>query len=282
MRAVGSEAPEHAQSGLRESWKARGYLLACLCRPETDLALELPGADLRVAGRIVSLDWLSSDVRRVRLVCESAFEYRAGQYATLRRRSDGLARSYSIASLPEEESLELHVRRIPGGRMSEWLASTAAPGEEVELTGPAGDCFYVSGRPTQPLLLAGTGTGLAPLYGVVRDALARGHGGPIHLFHGALRPAGLYLRDELTQLTSAHPNFVYTPTVLDAGGEEEEEQIAAGPIDRVVLGRHPDLDGWRGFVCGDPAIVQLLRKKLFLAGMALGDIHADAFLPSAG
>jgi CDP-4-dehydro-6-deoxyglucose reductase, E3 len=48
-----------------------------------------------------------------------------------------------------------------------------------------------------------------------------------------------------------------------------------------VLKRLPKLSGWRGYICGDPAIVQLLKKKLFLSGMASRDIYADAFLPTA-
>jgi NAD(P)H-flavin reductase len=148
----------------------------------------------------------------------------------------------------------------------------------VALQGPSGDCFYVPGREDQPLLLAGTGTGLAPLYGILRDALARGHRGPIHLFHGALNPAGLYLREELTAIAGAHGNVRYTPAVLDAAGERGVE---TGPIDKVIAQWYPDLDGWRAFVCGDPALVQSLRKKLFLSGVASGDIYADAFVPNA-
>ena len=52
-------------------------------------------------------------------------------------------------------------------------------------------------------------------------------------------------------------------------------------IDQVVLKRFPKLSGWRGYICGDPAIVKLLKKKLFLSGMASRDIYSDAFLPAA-
>ena len=275
MRALEGPVPSRAQIGLKESLKARGYLLACMCQPTADLSLELPGAEARLTAGIVSLAWLSADVLRVRLACDAPFNYRAGQYVTLRR-SDGLARSYSIASLPTEHELELHVRRIATGRMSGWLATEAAPGGRVELFGPSGDCFYVAGRDEQPLLLVGTGTGLAPLYGIVRDALSSGHRGPIHLFHGAVRPAGLYLQADLARLASKSRNFVYTPTVI----EEAQPGMVAGQIDQVVLSQYPKLNGWRGFVCGDTTLVQMLKKKLFLAGMAFGEIHGDAFLPS--
>jgi CDP-4-dehydro-6-deoxyglucose reductase, E3 len=278
MRSVGGEVPGRAQAGLKDSWKARGYFLPCVCHPERDLAVAPVENDAQVAARITALDRLSADVLRVRLACEAAFDFRPGQYVTLLR-GDGLARSYSIASLPEEGEIELHVRRIPNGLMSGWLHENARVGEPVRILGPSGECFYVCGREDQPLLLAGAGTGLAPLYGILRDALRSGHRGPMHLFHGAVHSGGLYLTGELRELARKHPNFEYTPTVLKA---QPSEDLAAGPIDQVVLARHPKLAGWRGYVCGDPGLVQAIKKKLFLSGMASRDIYADSFLPSAG
>ncbi len=271
MRAVNRETlPSVAQAGLKDTWKASGYFLACQCRPDADFAAMPVGADVRIPATIASLDRLSDSVLRVRLATATAFEYRPGQYLTLLR-DDGLARSYSLASLPREQSLELHVRVIENGRMSQWLARDANIGMTMSLQGPSGDCFYLPGREDQPLLLAGTGTGLAPLYGIARDALAAGHRGPIHLVHGVPSRPGLYLQPELLALADAHANFTYTASVLDEDG----------PMDKTVLAIHPALAGWRAYVCGDPAIVQRFRKTLFLAGAALNDIHADAFVPSA-
>ena len=270
LRAMEGVVPAQAQVGLKDSWKARGYFLACVCHPEGDLTVTGVDADAQVPARITAMEPLSADVVRVRVRCDAQFEFRAGQYVTLVR-EDGLARSYSVASLPSEGDLELHIRLLPNGQMSEWLRSGARVGNGVRILGPSGDCFYVPGHPDQPLLLIGTGTGLAPLYGILRDALQQGHTGPIHLFHGALRAEGLYLRDELAQLAEAHANFEYVPSLFDADG----------PIDQVVLRRFPKLSGHRAFLCGDPAIVQSLKKKLFLQGMDLRDIHADAFLPAA-
>jgi CDP-4-dehydro-6-deoxyglucose reductase len=161
---------------------------------------------------------------------------------------------------------------LPRGQMSQWLATTAGIGTPLHVQGPSGECFYVPGRETQPLLLAGTGTGLAPLYGIARDALLQGHRGPVQLFHGVVNAAGLYLGEELAALAAAYPNFACTQATL----------VDDGPLDALILKRIPSLTGWRAFLCGDPAIVQAFRKTLFLAGAALNDIQADAFLPSAG
>ncbi|MEZ5351458.1 MAG: 2Fe-2S iron-sulfur cluster-binding protein [Bryobacteraceae bacterium] len=282
MRAAEGEAPAAAQAGLKDSWKARGYFLACQCQPDRDLAVAEVGGDARVAAIIASLERLSPDVLLVRLLCEGGFAFRAGQYVTLVR-EDNLARSYSIANLPgdgragEGTIVELHVRLIPDGRMSGWLAGRARPGTRVHLLGPSGECFYVPGREEQPIVLAGAGTGLAPLYGILRDALAAGHRGEIHLFHGAVRPAGLYLSGELLRMAAANENFRYTPAVLSS---DEPGPFEVGPIDRILTGRLPKLEGWRGFVCGDPGLVRSLRKTLFLSGMSMRDIYSDSFQPA--
>src|SRR3954452_21596044 len=55
LRAVGGSVPPHAQAGLKDSWKARGYFLACVCHPDGDLHVEAAGADARVAARITGL-----------------------------------------------------------------------------------------------------------------------------------------------------------------------------------------------------------------------------------
>ncbi len=276
MRAERGEVPAKAQVGLKDTLKARGYFLACACHPEGELEVAGAEAALRVPARLTALERLSDSVLCVRLRPEGAFEYRAGQYVSLLR--DGLARSYSLASQPHEDTLALHVRRIAGGRMSGWLFDEARPGDAVALQGPAGECFYVPGRPEQPLLLAGTGTGLAPLFGILQDALARGHSGPIWLFHGALDVSGLYLVDALRSLQSRYNGFYYRPCVLSG---QERVGMTVGALDASILEACPRLAGWRAFLCGDPALVLSLRKKLFLAGLSLKDLHADAFLPSA-
>ena len=276
MRAEQGEVPEKAQAGLKETLKARGYFLACACQPPGDVEVAGAESEVRGLGRIAALEPLSDSVLRVRVRPERPLEYRPGQYVNLLR-EDGLARSYSLASQPGEETLELHVRRVPEGRMSGWLFGAARVEDTVWLQGPVGECFYVPGRPEQPLLLAGTGTGLAPLYGIVRDALARGHTGPLWLFHGARDAAGLYLTEELRALESQHPQFHYRPCVL-AG--PERVGVTVGPLESVMKEACPRLAGWRGYLCGNPDTVLSLRKKLFLAGLSLRDIHADAFLPS--
>lgn len=267
LQALPGQAPPAAQSGLKPTLAQQGYFLPCICKPEQDLHLSPPSSASRIPAQITELTLLSPSVLQVRLVPNEPILHRAGQYLTLFRDAQ-LARAYSIASLPQDPFIELHVRLLPNGQMSSWLASTAAVGQQVFLQGPAGSCHYTAESPLQPLLLAGTGTGLAPLYGILRDALLHAHQGPIHLFQGARNEANLYLQPELAALASQHPNFHYHPAPLDSHG----------PLPQYMLQQFPQLKSWRGFFCGGANTVSQLKKRCFLAGMASRDIYADAFL----
>lgn len=267
--------PPGSQESLKESLAARGYFLSCVARPHEDMEVARPTeSDVSLPARVVATTKLADNIARVLLMPSRRFDYKPGQFLNLVR-YDGLTRSYSIASLPQrEDHLELHVRQIPGGRMSSWLFSGEARGESVVIRGPAGDCFYLGNR-DENLLLVGTGTGLAPLYGIVHDALDHGHNGQIVLFHGGLDDQGLYLVDELTDLAARRRVVSYHPCVLRG---EEGGAYQVGAIDKIVLDTQKDLAGWRIYLCGDPNLVNDLRKKLFLAGASLKRIHADAFI----
>jgi ferredoxin-NADP reductase/ferredoxin len=279
MRALGGSVPEAAQAGLKPTLVAQGYFKACSCTPTEDLRVALPDAEgLKLPAQVVSIEPLNSDIVAVRLRPTRPLDYRAGQFIRLYRDARQ-SRCYSLASVPqlEEDVLEIHVRQIPGGRVSSWVHQELHVGDDVEIADSAGQCFYVPGEPEQPLLLLGTGSGLAPLYGIVRDALSQGHRGPVRLYHGSASPAGLYLAAKLRALSAAHPNFHYMPC------------ISAGPIPtgmrqgnvlEVALVDQPDLASWRVFLCGHPDMVKEARLQVFLAGAASADIHADPFVPS--
>ena len=283
MQASAGEIPPEAQKGLKDSLKARRYFLACACRPSGDLTIHpAEHAAQRARAVVRRIEKISCDVARVLLSYEGPFEYFPGQFVNIVR-SDGLTRSYSLANLRPitaggEDLLELHVRKVADGKMSMWLHDEVKPGEAVHIRGPQGDCFYVCGQPEQPLLLAGTGTGLAPLYAIAQDALRQGHGGSIRLYHGAREAQGLYLVDELLKLAAQHPNFLYTRCLL-AG--IAESGVRVGPMDQIMMADVPKLSGWRVFLCGDPGLVSTLRKKAFLAGAKMKDIYSDAFVMRA-
>lgn len=277
MRATGGTPPEISQQGLKDSLKLQNYFLACVCHPTSDLDVALPDdKDIQAAvpATVKSLKLLNSEIMHVTLECHVPIDYRAGQFINLFQ-DPSLGRSYSLASVPhEDDHLHLHVRRLPQGRVSGWIHEELRPGETVEVRGPAGDCFYTPGNAEQGMVLIGTGSGLAPLYGIIRDALSQGHTGPIRLFHGSRDLNGVYLTEELHDLAKQYVNFDYVPCL---SGGDVPHGFAAGRAHDVAFQQIPDLKNWRLFLCGHPEMVKTAKKKAFLAGASMKDIYADAF-----
>ena len=282
VQATRGTPPVAAQAGLKATQRDQRYFLACQARVTEDLELSLDGARaLTIASEVESNERLAPDVVKVVLRLEAPLPYRAGQYVTLVR-ADGLARAYSIANPSANPAagstrLELHVRVLENGRMSTWLARPETLGARLALRGPVGECCYIPGKPDQPLLLAGTGTGLAPLWGVLHEALAAGHRGPIELWHGARTAEGLYLMRELEALARAHPQLRYRRCVLQ-GAAGADAGIDIGSLDAVLLASTHSFAGRRVFLCGDPTLVQQLKRKVFLLGASLPEIFVDAFV----
>jgi ferredoxin-NADP reductase/ferredoxin len=289
LRAVAGDPGEAGRRGLKPTLAARGYFLACLARPPADLTVRAAGQDVMTPATLAGTHRLSQDVLAVRLRPHRAVPFRAGQHVTLDRGS-GVIRVFSIANLPSEAvaGLEFHVRMRPGGAMSGWLAA-AAPGTVIRLGVPAGDCFYLPGTPGSALLLAGTGTGIAPLLAIARDALRSGHTGPVTLIHGSATPAGLYLGERPPARLAGPAPTGPAPTGPGPAGSvpavrwracacSRGEEITDAVISE--LRRGPGPAATRAFLCGGAGSVAAMRRGLFLAGMSLRDIQADEFVPA--
>lgn len=286
--ALEGTVPASAQVDLSPAERRQGLFLPCQCKLDGPLVVGDLDARAETPAVILRAERLSERVLGLVLQLERPLDHSPGQFVTLLR-SDGLARSYSIASGPRSTELEFHVGLVDRGQMSGWLHEPAPLGTGVRLRGPYGKCCYDETMPRDaPLTLAGVGTGLAPLWGIVRHALDCDHRGPITLYHGARSLEGLYLDRALRALAEAHPQFTYRPSVLQG---EVPSGGSLGPLPATVLGElkaKGSLGSHTVFLCGEPTFVHGLRRSLFLAGCSLGRIFADAFVttppptPTAG
>jgi NAD(P)H-flavin reductase/ferredoxin len=278
VRSTDVTPPSSAQSGLKNTLIKQNYFLACQCYPEQDMHIKLPDqSEFYRMGTVVVNTLLNRNTILLIIAFEDAFEFNAGQFVNLQR-NDGLTRSYSIANIPQKSNtLEFHIRRLPDGIFSSWLHDEVSVGDSIAVSEPRGHCFYIPERHEQGILLVGTGTGLAPLAGILTDALSHGHSGPIHLFHGSREVEDLYRIDEMRQLAEQYTNFHYTPCV---SGSHAPDGFSAGRVNDCVFSQLADLNSWRVFLCGHPEMVNQMKKQSFLKGASIADIYTDAFLIS--
>lgn len=280
MRALEGQIPARAQQGLKDTYRDQGYFLACSCTPETPLHVtNIEVNALRCQATVVDHRPFAKDILHLRLTPDQAFDYRAGQYITVWKNSY-IGRNYSLASVAElDDSIELHIRRVPGGIISNWLHDEVKIGDKLSIQSATGSCFYLPGSTRQNILLAGTGTGLAPLIGIARDALSQGHQGNIHLVHGARQVDELYLHETLVDMALSHRQFHYYANVLEA--EQVMPPISMDSLEQQVMQVANQPADWRIYLCGDERIVNILKRNLFIAGASMENIYTDPFISAS-
>lgn len=276
LQIVEGDPGSDAVDGLSQENIAHGMFLPCRAHPDSDLKIERADCS-KLYGRLYlgEREWLSESVCHLSFTPETQLDWAPGQFMNLRR-SDGVVRNYSIASiLNEDDFLSIHVKRIHGGVMSPWLCDELRIGDHIEAQGPVGTCYYEGSDRSRNMLMLATGSGLSPLYGICRDALRQGHEGKILLFHGSRRIDGLYLRDELRALAEEHPNFQYVACLSEE--EKLPVRVERGRVVDLAFGRNPHLKGWQTYLCGIPDMVEEARCRAILAGVTRQDIKADPF-----
>jgi NAD(P)H-flavin reductase/ferredoxin len=276
MRSLDNAPPCTSQVGLKETQQKQNYFLACLCHPEKEMTITLPNSEIYwFESVVIEKRSLSSNVILLKLQSKQPLAFFAGQFVNLRNQA-GVIRSYSIANIPNAtHELAFHLRILPNGKFTRFVADELEIGMSLEFSHAQGQCHYVEGKFEQPLLLIGTGTGLAPLYGILLDALKNHkHTGEIHLFHGSRDESGLYFENELRELEKNYSNFHYTPCL---SAELSSGKYTQGRVNQIALQKFPKLDGWRVFLCGQPEMVLQTKKMAYLQGASLKEIYADAF-----
>lgn len=264
--------PAPAQQGLSSRQLRQNLFYACQCQPLEPLEIALPGDDFFAHGVLTHKQILNAQVLLVRFRTDMRWE--PGQYTTVWK-SATEGRTFSIASLSGSGELELHLRRRADGVISHWLETEVEIGTECQLSEARGQCFYALEDQAKPMILAATGTGLSPLLGVVRQALACGHTGPISLYAAAGEPSHLYLQEEIAAIAAKATNLHYYPVVRREG--DNHTGILQGDLVELVASRHKVMGGHAVFICGAPTMVNKLKKIAFLQGASMSQIYTDAF-----
>ncbi len=254
-----------------------GFILACTATLKSDVTIEAdveedPDAR-RIAvadfeGEVVGLDDLTHDVKGVRFALDKAIDFQAGQYVMVRLRGVDGARAFSIANAPADpNTVELQVRRVPGGAGTGYVHERLKLGDRVSFSGPYGR-FVVRKSRGGPLLFLAGGTGVSSPRSMILDLLAEGYAEPITLVHGVRTEADLYGRDDFEALAAKHPNFRYVPALSNEpeGGAYAGERGFVHDVAKRLFGGQ--FEGLTAYLCGPPPMIEacigaLMQGRLF-------------------
>jgi ferredoxin-NADP reductase/ferredoxin len=266
LKATGGQLPQQAQHGLTQSQKDQKLFLACLCRPLQSISCESvyqPAFSGQV--RIREICEVATDVALVTLQKPQTLSWHAGQFITLRD-PDGHRRSFPIAtSATTADELAIHVRRRAQSPISGWLFDTARPRDRVTLEGPWGNRIDNLVTSDQSLMLLGWGIGLAPLYAMAQEALARGHTGKIKLIQAVLAGQEPYLQDILRSLAQRYSHVCYEEVTYP---KLRSDRLSTTDLRRLGAETITDPQRQCMLICADSGLVRRVKQKSFVAGVS--------------
>jgi CDP-4-dehydro-6-deoxyglucose reductase, E3 len=250
----------------------QGMVHACQARVVSDLEVDMedvPEIDTCRA-RLAGLRELAPDIVELAIAPEKEIAYLPGQY--FRFTFSGFpARAYSATASMDGRIggrvIRLNVKRVRNGRVSTAFGTSIRPGHRLRVQGPFGQAFLRPGG-TGRLILAGSGTGFAPVWAIACMALRENRDRPMVMIAGGRRLSALYMRPALAQLARM-PNVTIIPTI--------EEGPSPHPLIRIgrIEAQMPPLEASDiVYACGSPRMVEAVAACVEGAGATF---YADPF-----
>ncbi|MBK6715734.1 MAG: 2Fe-2S iron-sulfur cluster binding domain-containing protein [Burkholderiales bacterium] len=278
-RVLDGEVMEGTGTQQRPLDGEQGFVLACQTYLTEPCTIEIPEPDevvvhpARIVKAVVEVvEDLTHDIKRLLLRPAKPIEFSPGQYVQLQFTPQHV-RPYSMAGLSGDGLFEFHVRLVPDGRVTGYIAHNLKVGDAVKVSGPLGSA-YLRRKHEGPMLCVAGGTGLAPILSILRGAIAQVMHNPIHLYFGVRSPRDIYGMEWLAQLQREHPGL-HVHVVVASGGNPATQRC--GLVTDAIEQDHGDLNGWRAYLCGSPPMVEAATVLARRKGIAAEHIYADAF-----
>jgi methane monooxygenase component C len=274
-----------------------GHILMCQAYPQSDLELAVPYTSDRVTlgvaipsksydAAVVACEQLTENVMRLELRVQTPFgvaeewPFMAGQYTTVNVPGTEEWRSYSMANVADDSGkIELLIRLMEDGCMSEYLSKRAKVGDAFELKGPFGAFNLHAPEDRSRYFVAGS-TGLAPLMSMLRSMNTEGDTTPAHLLFGARSQDFLFFEEEINQLADSMSNLQVHLALEDTSGCDCWTGACCNVVELLdtVLKENnetPDI-----YICGPAGMVTAVEEMARKHEVPTKHVHVERFVAS--
>ena len=235
-------------------------------------------------GLVVETKTETDQVKTLILDLPGWMRHRAGQHVDVRLTADDgyqAVRSYSIASPPEEQRVEITIERLEDGEVSPYLTDQVRVGDPLELRGPIGGYFVWETDLGGPLFLVGGGSGIVPLMAMIRHRMATRSHVPIRFLYSVRTPELVIYRAEL-EAAATQPDieviYTYTQSQL-SGWTGYRRRIDQAMLREVAPAGddHPLV-----YICGPTPFAEAASNGLVGLGYDPRTIRIERFGPTGG
>ncbi|RVW01489.1 ferredoxin--NADP reductase [Rhodococcus spongiicola] len=232
-------------------------------------------AVLTVSGVIEETPDARSLVFDVPADLKSKFDYKPGQFLTLRIPSDltgSVARCYSLASSPfTDDAPKVTIKRTVDGYGSNWLCDNISVGDQIEVLPPSG--VFTPKSLDHDFLLLGAGSGITPVMSILKAALTEGKGRVV-LFYANRDENSVIFATELRELAAKYADRL---TII-----HWVESVQGLPTAAQIATLAAPFTSHEAFMCGPGPFMDTVHEALAQAGMPRTRVHAEIFNSLAG
>jgi ring-1,2-phenylacetyl-CoA epoxidase subunit PaaE len=215
----------------------------------------------------------------------SGFNFKAGQFLTLRASIDGndVRRSYSISSSQnsylQNGTLEVGIRPVQGGVFSNWAASQLKVGDVLRVM-PADGRFIVQRPRAIHRVGFAAGSGITPILSILASTLEEQTESKFTLVYGNRRMDSVMFNEALQDLKDRYPNRLTLIHVLSRQAQEVpllEGRIDEAKVKEIVSSLLPAASMDEVFICGPEAMIEATEKALLEVGVPARNIRTERF-----
>lgn len=212
------------------------------------------------------------------------FEFKAGQFVNIGVQIDGKMefRAYSISSTSGEDHLQLTIKCVDGGKVSNFIVDSLSIGDTVQVLRPAGEFNCIDNPPRlhkgqQKALLISAGCGISPVFAMAKYWLSHDEPVDIEFLHIARSPDETIYFDLLETYHTAYPNFNLKLLLKNRDGTSYPQ----GRLNKEWLQELvPDFDARTVYLCGPSQFMQDTQGYLVELGFDMVNFFQESFTPT--
>ncbi|MES2454332.1 MAG: ferredoxin--NADP reductase [Bacteroidota bacterium] len=212
-------------------------------------------------------------------------KYTAGQYLTLVLRINGrrYVRPYSFSSCPETDPfLEVTVKKVFNGIVSNHIIDFIKEGDSIEALSPLGDFCHNFDSDVRGVYLWGVGSGITPLFSILKSLLFKERELRIHLIYGNRNNESTIFLNQIKILQEKHPDqlivkYFYTQDVIDKTNPGHIQGRINQTTAESILKEDPLLLASCHYICGPAGLKESVIAALKSCKVSEHKIYSEDF-----
>ncbi len=203
--------------------------------------------------------------------------YKPGQHLPFEVEIDGalVSRRYTISSSPSRPGrLSISVKRVDGGRVSNWLLDNLQIGDEIVAQSPDGNFYLSENTIHHPLLLLSAGSGVTPMLSMLRYLADNDQVNDVVFYHQCSTEDDIPVIDELEQYSQ---QFEGLKVIFALSQPSKQWQGVEGRLSVSQLSKIENLQARQAFVCGPNGFMEDAKKLLIGLGLSPQHYHQESF-----